>query len=348
MATSKLEQNILAQAGSLAQVLNHQSGPGAAALAQAAQLLRSGKRVLITGMGASLFASIPLEYALCALGIDAVAIEAGELLHYRLPAFHNAVVIVVSRSGESIEITRILHALKGRAPIIGICNEPQSTLATTSDVSILIHSHDDDYVAVQTYTGTLLTQYLLAAAVAGTSPAAIQLSHALLPAFAELVQHSHAAAHTWDIFLRPESPIFLLARGPSCASAHEGALLFNEVAKTPAIPMAAGSFRHGPVEVVDGNFIGLVFAPHGPTQPLNLALAADLARFGGSIRILGPTGITAGLPEIPETLAPLFEILPVQVAALRLAQTRGIPPGTFRFAPRVAVDEANFTLPKES
>ena len=59
MATSKLEQNILAQAGSLTQVLNHQSGPGAAALAQAAQLLRSGKRILITGMGASLFASIP-------------------------------------------------------------------------------------------------------------------------------------------------------------------------------------------------------------------------------------------------------------------------------------------------
>ena len=348
MTTTKLEQNILAQAHSLSLVLDHQSGPGASALAQAAQLLRSGKRVLITGMGASLFASIPLEYALCSLGIDAVSVEAGELLHYRLPAFHNAVVIVVSRSGESIEITRILHALKGRAPIIGICNEPQSALATSADISILIGSLDDDYVAVQTYTGTMLTQFLLAAAVAGTSPAALQTSRALLPAFAQLVQSSIAAADNWDSFLRPASPVFLLARGPSCASAYEGALLFNEVAKTAAVPMAAGSFRHGPVEVVDGNFVGLVFAPHGPTQPLNLALAADLSRFGGSIRILGPTGITAGLPDIPEALAPLFEIIPIQVAALRLAQTRGIPPGTFRFAPRVAVDEANFTLPKES
>jgi len=48
------------------------------------------------------------------------------------------------------------------------------------------------------------------------------------------------------------------------------------------------------------------------------------------------------VPECPETLAPLFEIIPVQAAALRMAQIRGIAPGSFRFAPQVATDEASF------
>jgi glucosamine--fructose-6-phosphate aminotransferase (isomerizing) len=282
------------------------------------------------------------------MGIDAVAIEAGELLHYRMPTLRNAVTIIVSRSGESIEITRMLQALKGQTPIIAICNEPQSSLSRSANISILIGSHDDDYVAVQTYTGTLLTQYLLANAVAGTEPAAQKELRALLPAFTQLVQRSYSDSNSWDEFLRAASPIFLVARGPSCASSYEGALLFNEVAKTAAVGMAAGSFRHGPVEVVDKNFVGLLFAPQGPTHQLNMALANDLATFGGRIRILGPSGILAELPQIPEGLAPIFEIVPVQLAALRLAQLKGIAPGTFRYAPRVAVDEANFNPLKES
>ena len=348
MTNSKFAQNILSQSESLAFVLEHQCGDGASALARASQLLHSGKRVVMTGMGASLFASIPLEYALCSLGIDAVAIEAGELLHYRMAALRNAVIIIVSRSGESVEITRILHALKGQTQIIAICNEPQSTLARSANISILIGSYDDDYVAVQTYTGTLLTQYLLANAVAGIAPAAQRELRALLPAFAQLVQRSFSDCNGWDEFLRAASPIVLLARGPSCASAYEGALLFNEVAKIAAIGMAAGSFRHGPVEVVDKDFAGIVFAPQGTTHQLNLALARDLVSFGGRIRILGPSGILADLPQSPEGLAPIFEIVPIQVAALRLAELQGIAPGSFRYAPRVAVDEANFNPAKES
>jgi len=348
MTNSILAQNILSQAKSLAGVLQHQCGDGGVAIAQAAQLLRSGKRVVITGMGASLFASIPLEYILCSQGINAVAIEAGELLHYRLDGFRDAVTIVVSRSGESIEIARMIEALKGRTPIIGISNEPLSTLARNADISISIGSLDDEMVAIQTYTGTLLTQYLLANAVADTTTLASESVRETLPAFEQLVQRSVGEMSGWDDFLGVGSPVFLLARGPSCASAYEGALLFNEVAKTAAVGMAAGSFRHGPVEVVDPSFVGLVFAPQGKTRELNLALANDLARFGGRIRVIGPSGGSYELPDIAETLAPMFEIVPVQVAALRMAELKGIYPGSFRFAPRVAVDEANFNLLKES
>ncbi len=149
--------------------------------------------------------------------------------------------------------------------------------------------------------------------------------------------------------MRPNSPPYLLARGPSLASAHEAALLFHEVAKSPAIAMPIASFRHGPVEVVDHNFRGIIFAPQDHTRDLNLSLARDLVRFGGRTCLVGPSGPQLPdahwwvLPSASPTFAPVFEIVPLQAAAFQLAILRGIEPGSFRFAPKVAVDEASFS-----
>ena len=124
----------------------------------------------------------------------------------------------------------------------------------------------------------------------------------------------------------------------------------NEVAKAPAVGMAAASFRHGPVEVVDRNFKGLVFVPCGKTRGLNLSLAEDVDHFGGRVRLIGPRDADLSelqwidTPACPDTLAPLLEIVPVQVAAMRLAELRGIVLGSFRYAAQVTRDEGSIAL----
>ncbi len=349
MKVSNLASNIHAQPESLACTLRHQCGDGAAALSQAAALLRSGKKIVITGMGASLFAAIPLQYFLCSLGLDAVAIEAGELLHYLSSAWKDAVVLMVSRSGESVEIARLLQNIKGPVPIIGVTNEPLSQLSRHADVSLYLASLPDEMVAIQTYTATLLTLHLLGRSVAGSFHEAAEDVRRLLPGFASLVETSMNTLAVWDPFLTPESALYLLARGPSLASASEGALLFHEVAKSPAVAMPIASFRHGPVEVVDPNFRGFVFVPQDASRELNLSLAHDLVEFGGRIRMIGPPAAPSqaadwcSIPSASQSLAPLFEIVPLQAAAFQFAVLRGIEPGSFRFAPQVAVDEASFS-----
>ena len=343
-----LASNIHAQPESLTRTLQYQCKDGLSAMKHAAILLRSGKKIIIAAMGASLFASIPLEYFLCSIGLDAVAIEAGELLHYLNNAWKDSVVLLVSRSGESVEIAKLLEKMKGNVPIIGVTNEPLSQLSRSADVSLSIASLSDEMVAIQTYTSTLLTLHLLGNSVVRSFDAAAEEVQALLPTFASLVETSMKTLTSWDAFLSPTSTPYLLARGPSLASAHEGALLFHEVAKSPAVAMPIASFRHGPVEVVDQNFRGFVFAPRSSTQDLNLSLAHDLVQFGGEVRLIGPSGSQVrdtrwcDLPSVSETLAPLFEIVPLQTAAFQLSILRGIVPGSFRYAPQVAVDEASF------
>ena len=347
---SQLVQNIRSQADSLQCVLQQQCGDGLPALLEAARLLSSARRVLITGMGASMFASIALQYLLCSLQIDATVIEAGEYLHYQREAYRDAVIVIVSRSGESIEIAKLLKLLKGHQTIIGISNEPGSQLAREADVNLLIGSLADQMAAIQTYTGTVLNGYLLGCAVDQQLDRARAEVEAMLSDFSKLLSASIENIHEWDTFLEESSSVHLLARGPSCSSALEGALLFNEVAKMPAVGMPTASFRHGPVELVDREFRGIIFAQQGPTQHLNLALAQDLVRFGGQVRVIGPAEAQLSglewckIPAISELLSPLFEIVHVQVAALRMAELRGIAPGTFRFAPQVATDEACFAL----
>jgi glucosamine--fructose-6-phosphate aminotransferase (isomerizing) len=347
MKTPRLQNDILSQPESLLRVLRHQTGTGRAALVEAGAALRSARRVVITGMGASMYAGIPLEYQLCALGINAMVVESGELLHYRLGACENSAVVMVSRSGESVEIAMLLEKIRGKCVTVGVSNEPHSRLALRVDHSIQVSSLADEMVAIQTYTGTVLTLHLLAGAVAGTLDVAAAEAEASIDALRPFIAGGQALEH-WDTFLHCAPPVCNLGRGPSCGSAFEASLLFNETAKVPAMGMPAASFRHGPVEQVNDKFVGFVFAPLGPTRAINLALARDLVRFGGQVRVVGPAGDdTAGLalcevPPVSDALAPLVEIVPVQFAALRLAQLRGLKVGHFFYTPQVTVDESAF------
>lgn len=344
----RLAQDIRAQPVSLARVLRQHCRDGRQELLHAAALIRGAKRIVIAGIGASLNASILLENLLCSHGIDAVAVEAGELLHFRIDAYRDALFIIVSRSGESIEILKLVDGLRERNPIVAVTHEPRSTLAREAKSVLDVSSLPDEMVAIQSYTGTLLTLFLLGMAVVHQLEAAQRELDTLLPQLPNWVEANLDAIRDWDAFLDGDTPVYALGRGPSYGSALQGALLFSEIAKAPAVGMAVASFRHGPVEVVDERFKGLVFAPRGRTGGLNLALALDASRFGGQVRVIGPR------PEEPsgllwintlsssEMLAPLLEIVPVQVAAFRLAQLRGIAAGEFRFTPRVALDEARF------
>jgi glucosamine--fructose-6-phosphate aminotransferase (isomerizing) len=350
MQRPRLLEDILNQPQSLAHVLAHQFGDGRAALLEAAGALRSAHRIVLTGMGASRFACVPLHYYLVSRGVACEVVETAELLHYLRGLACDAAVVMVSRSGETVEIRKLLDALGREAPTIGVTSECGSALAREARHAIRVGNLKDDLVAVQSYTGTVLALLLLGAAVTredddGWKAAA----ESAITALEAVLTRQAAESETWQEFLAPASCVYLLARGPSIGSALAGALLCNEVAKTPSVAMSAGEFRHGPVEAADAAFRALIFAPEGPARALNLDLARDLVSFGAQVRTIGPSGGDGScsweVPVLPEAIAPVVEIAPVQLAALRLAEWKGIPPGRFRYVSHVTLAESGFTAP---
>lgn len=340
----RLLQDILAQPGTLSQVLDYHSSRGRSALLQAARVAANAPRLVLTGMGSSLFACHPLSQSLAARGIASMVVDNAELLHYAHPICRDATVVLVSRSGESVEAVKLLPLLKAQgATVIGVTNEPDSTLAREAQHILLIASRADEAVAVQTYTATLASLHLLGAAMAGELDAGQRELQAVIGVVEPWLDGMAAASESWRPFFEGAACLYLLARGASLASSTEGALLFHEVSKLPAISMGAGIFRHGPVEAVEPQFRALVFAPNDSTRALNLALARDLAALGGHTVSIGPAADWQ-TPDVPAALAPIVEIMPVQLAALRLAGWRGIPPGKFRHTAQVTRTEEGFQL----
>jgi fructoselysine-6-P-deglycase FrlB-like protein len=108
-----------------------------ATLEAVAGLLASGS-VVLTGMGGSYAACYPLAAGLADAGRTAVMLGAAELLHFRLGILDASTpVIVVSQSGESAEIVRLVETLTGRdggPPIVAVTNGTGNTLAGTADL----------------------------------------------------------------------------------------------------------------------------------------------------------------------------------------------------------------------
>ncbi len=352
--------NILAQPRSLAAVLAHHTGPGAPALAAAAQLLRSATgRVLLSGMGASLFAAMPAADQLEQHGRPTRLAPSSELLHFGAGSFHPTdLAVLISRSGASVEVLRLAeHLHAARIPILAITNLPDSPLAQLSHAVVLTTPPDehiaDQIVAVQTYTATLLTLLLLAEQV--TIPQTPQLPAALahlLPSLPDHLASLIEVSGSWEPFLSGDQPLYLLGRGPALAAVHEGSLLFHETAKLTATPLSSGQFRHGPVEAITPGSRILVLGTPSSTRALEASLATDLAAMRAEVRWIGPvppgpstlTPLAPWPANLPAVLHPIAEVLPLQLAAYRAALWRGLSPGHFRYAAEITAAETGFPL----
>jgi glucosamine--fructose-6-phosphate aminotransferase (isomerizing) len=347
--------NILAQPASHRALLALHQGDGRAKLRACAERIRKAPgRVIFSGMGGSLFAAMPAVSRLWQEGYAVQAIESAELLHYGSAALRGGDVgVVISRSGGSIEPVLVAEKMRQAGmTLIGVTNVPGSSLEQIADLTLPIGSQSDKLIAVQTYTGTVLTLLLLAEeALSSGSDKLSNACAAALPALSAHIDESLRESDSWQDLLMG-GPLYLLGRGPALASVYEGALLLHETAKTAAVGMSSGQFRHGPAEIISGDFRAVVFGTPPITRALDRALADDLFRLGAKVGWIGPpaAGVDSGdhapslvpWPELAPVLAPLFEIVPLQIAAYRLALWRGITPGDFRFVTEVTSSESGF------
>lgn len=349
--SSVVLQNIQAQPEALRTVAEHQLGPGRDALLRAAGLLNQSERIIFTGMGGSLCASTPAQYLFAEAGVSVSVLDSAELLYFGSGLLTpTTAVVLVSRSGESVELVKLLPLLRQYGcRVVAMVNVPDSTLAKQADETILINSPADQLIAIQTYTATVAVISLLAAAYFNQLDAADRDLQLTVAALGELLPSALTANANFK-----RGTIYFLGRGLSLTTVNAGALLMHEMARLPAVGMSAAQFRHGPVEVVTGDFQGVVFGTQAATANLDRKLAEDLAAAGASVAYIGPLPSNTALrplapwpSSVPSRFTPILEIVPVQILCYRLAEMGKIPIGTFRFCGPITTSETDF-LPQEA
>jgi glucosamine--fructose-6-phosphate aminotransferase (isomerizing) len=338
-------QDILRQPEELLRVIDHLNGAGRQLLDSAARAIRGARHVYVTGIGASWNAAQSAGSIFHTGGRPVYMLDASELLLFsKIPA--DAVILVLSRSGKSVEIVKLLaKARTAGATVIGITNFVDGPLAYEADIPIVVPVKADHGISVNTYSA-------LAAAAAAIAYATVssfgddltaQLSAAVAETAKSIPIWQQQLAHT--SWLRPGAMYYFLARGSSLASACEASLLWEEGAKLPATAMSTGSFRHGPQEVMMEDVRMAIWIDREQMREQDLSVAHDLRDLGASVMLVGSdipqdsSDLVFMLPRLPLHWQFLADIIPAQLAAERLAQLAGVDCDSFRFASYIVEDD---------
>lgn len=307
--------------------------------------LRRGKfrTVVLTGMGASFYALHPIHLKLIDHGFTAMMVETSELVHYQSRLFDpETLIVAVSQSGQSAEVVRLLQANEGKSTIVAITNTPDSPLATQANVRILTRAGNEFSVSCKTYVTALMALKWLEDALCERDLRRTQQElKQVAPAVDSYLANWREYAHTFSELLKGIRHLFLVGRGASLGAVGTGALIVKESDHFHAEGMSSASFRHGPFEMLSQKTFVLVFAGPIRTRDLNFRMLEDIReRQGRACLVTEASELTAcSLPQVPVSLQPIVEILPVQMITLALAAQAGREPGRFELASKITTTE---------
>ena len=343
-SSTNFQIDILRQPAELQCAIEGFGGTGKDALSRAAALVREASHVYLTGIGASWNAALGAATLWNEQGRPIHAVEAAELFYFSsVPP--GSVVIAISRSGRSIEIIQLLQkARESGATLIGITNSPESRLAQEAAVAIVIPTKLDYAISVNTYSTLALAAAALAKFDADDFEVSCQaLSGALASVDKDLVSWRDALADS--SWLVPKATYYFLARGPSVASCNQARLLWEEGAKSPATAMTTSGFRHGPQETVVPGMRFCIWIDPVIMRSQDLAVANDLKKLGASVALIGQDlpadsgDLVFQIPRTPSGWHFVLDMIPMQLAAERLASLSGVDCDSFRVCSYIVEDE---------
>ncbi len=205
-------------------------------------------------------------------GIPTV-VEIASEFRYRKPLLDaGELVLLISQSGETADTLAALKVAREHGcKVLGLCNVTGSSLAREADMVLYTQAGPEISVAStkalcsQMAVLTVLAMYwgqrnkVLSrpdlARLLGQFAGIERILAACLPEMQREAQEfaQHAAKFR---------NIFFLGRGQSYALALEGALKLKELSYVHAEGYAAGEMKHGPIAMIDPDFLTVALAPH--------------------------------------------------------------------------------------
>jgi glucosamine--fructose-6-phosphate aminotransferase (isomerizing) len=310
---------------------------------------RNFQEVKIIACGTSWHAALAGKFMIEKLAQLPAEVDYGSEFRYRDPIIgKKSLAIAISQSGETADtLAAEREARQKGAKILGICNVVGSMLTREANGTIYTHAGPEIGVAsTKAFTGQLTALMLTALYLA-------QVRGKLTPASAQsLMQELTRVPHKIETILQRDAALeelarlffrhtdFLyLGRGIHYPIALEGALKLKEISYIHAEGYPAGEMKHGPNALIDENLPVVIIATRDESDPASMTryektvsnLQEVKARDGIVIAV-----VTEGdkivreiadhvveVPATPELLAPILEIVPLQLLAYHIAVRRG-------------------------
>lgn len=302
-------------------------------IASAAKAIKDSSRAYLLGCGTAYYAALFGEYIFDMTGYDVESIVGSEFAKNKNLLSPDSVFLMLSQSGETIDIVDAVNLAKSKAmKIIGITNVLGSTLYRKSDTKILLGAGQEVAVAsTKAFTAKLAVL--------------IQMAYWLkndLATGQKLI--TQAAKATKDICsgqtrkkikhlakqIKDEDHMFVVGRLLSYPIALETALKIKEVSYIHAEGYAGGELKHGPIALIDQATPCLVIAPNDTTYTDSISSAHEMKARGGFIIGVSPKpnpvfDVHLKVPDLKQATAIPNTVI-AQLLAYDLAIARGLNP----------------------
>jgi glucosamine--fructose-6-phosphate aminotransferase (isomerizing) len=310
---------------------------------------RAFQSVRIVACGTSWHAALAGKFMIEKLARLPVEVDYGSEFRYRDPLVGpDVLTIVISQSGETADTLAAQREAKNRgSKTLAICNVVGSMITREAAGSIYTHAGPEIGVAsTKAFTAQLTALLILAMhlgqlrGVLGEAASRDLVQELLrLPGKLEaiLAQDAHFEELSRKLFRVTD--FLFLGRGIHFPIAMEGALKLKEISYIHAEGYPAGEMKHGPNALIDEEMPVVFLATREPGSAESALLYEKTlsniqevkAREGIVIAIAteGDTeipGLADHLIEIPPTrdlLAPILEVVPLQLLAYHIAVRRG-------------------------
>jgi glutamine---fructose-6-phosphate transaminase (isomerizing) len=329
--------DIAEQPGGFARLLD---GEHAAAIAGVAADVarRKPRSVMFVARGTSDHAALYGAYLTeIRLGLPVASASPSAITLYGArPDFRDTLVVGVSQSGGSPDLTGVLSAARETGGLtLAVTNNPDSPLARAAELSIDVAAgHERAVAATKTYTAELLALLLLIEGIRAGDGRLPDDERAALDKLPQLAEDALAdpAADALAQRYRFASRMVTTGRGYAYPTAREAALKLMETSYLPALAFSGADLLHGPLAMTDPDVPVLAVVGEGPGGRAMRDVVSRLAERRADVVTVGPEDVpgASGRLAVPaiadERYSALLDILPLQKLALALALARGEDP----------------------
>jgi glucosamine--fructose-6-phosphate aminotransferase (isomerizing) len=310
---------------------------------------KAAKKINIAACGTSWHAAQAGKFMIERLARIPVEVDYASEWRYRDPIIPpDTLTMLISQSGETADTIAAQREAKSKgSKTLAICNVVGSMITREAAGTIYTHAGPEIGVAsTKAFTAQLTALYLFALYLAQTrgemsaeqAKTAIQELLRLPAKLEQLLTRDEECEALAKQYVRAQDFLFL-GRGIHYPIALEGALKLKEISYIHAEGYPAGEMKHGPNALIDENLPVVILATRDANDELSriryektISNLKEVKARSGQVIALATEGDeeikeaadhVLYIPPAPEELAPILEIVPLQLLAYHIAVRRG-------------------------
>lgn len=307
------------------------------------EALSKAERILMVACGTSWHAGLVAEYIFEELCRIPVEVEYASEFRYRNPVIHAGdIIMAISQSGETADtLVAIEKAKEQGAMIFGILNVVGSSIARASHAGAYTHAGPEIGVAsTKAFTAqlTVLTMVALRIAYAKGTISQERYLHLLneleqVPAKVETALKTEEQIREIAARYADARNMLYLGRGYNFPVALEGALKLKEISYIHAEGYPAAEMKHGPIALVDETLPVVFVATRDSYHEKIVSNIQEIKARKGKVVAIVTEGDdlirsladeTIELPACDELIAPIVNVIPLQLLAYHIGVQKGL------------------------